>query len=156
MIVFADTSALGSAYLGDEEDGPWIGDVMFEGPDPVVVCELADVELASLLARARADGRIDENGVTERLDAYNDHTADDGPIGVVPLTVDTLARAQQFVLRAAVRTLDALHLAAAQLLADASDDDVAVLTRDRRQARAAEDLGFALYPRPIERLVPPD
>lgn len=156
MIIFVDTSALGSAYLGDEEDAPWIGDVIFDGPDPVVVCELADVELASLLARAKADGRIDEGGVTERLDAYKDHTADDGPIGVTPLTADTVARAQHFVLRAAVRTLDALHLAAAQLLADAGDDDVAVLTRDHRQARAAEELGFTLYPRPTENLVPPD
>jgi predicted nucleic acid-binding protein len=156
VIVFADTSALGSAYLGDEEDGPWIGDVIFDGPDPVVVCELADVELASLLARAKAGGRIDESGVTERLDAYHDHTADDGPIGVVPLTADTLARAQQFVLRAAVRTLDALHLAAAQLLADAGDDDVVVLTLDRRQAHAAEDLGFTLYPKPTEHPARPD
>ncbi|MGH3577844.1 MAG: PIN domain-containing protein, partial [Mycobacterium sp.] len=122
--------------------------VIFDGPDPVVICELADVELASLLVRAKADGRIDEDGVTERLEAYRDHTADDGPIGVAPLTGDTLARAQQLVLRSAVRTLDALHLAAAQLLADASDDVVAVLTRDRQQAHAAEDLGFALYPRP--------
>ena len=63
MIVFADTSALGSVYLGDEEDGSWIEWVIFDGPDPVVVCELADVEFASLLARARREDRIDEAGV---------------------------------------------------------------------------------------------
>ncbi len=156
MIVFVDTSALGSAYLGDEEDGPWIGDAIFNGPDPVVICELADVEFASLLARAKDSGRIDEDGVAERLDAYSDHTADDGPIGVVSLTHDTLIRARQFVLQTAVRTLDALHLAAAQLLADTSDDDVVVLTCDSRQARAAEDLGFMLYPRPTEPSVSTD
>ncbi len=93
MIVFADTSALGSVYLGDEEDGSWIEWVIFDGPDPVVVCELADVEFASLLARARREDRIDEAGVAERLEMYADHTADDGPIGVVPLTGDTLVRA---------------------------------------------------------------
>ena len=43
MIVFADTSAIGSAYLGDESDGRWISDVIFDGPDPVVISELADV-----------------------------------------------------------------------------------------------------------------
>ena len=150
MIIFADASAIGSAYLGDEADGQWIGDVIFNGPDPVVICELADVEFASLLIRARADGRIDDAGLTERLDAYSDHTADDGPIGVVPLTHESLNRAQQLVLQVSVRTLDALHLAAAQLLADAIDDDVVVLTRDLRQAIAAEALGFTLYQGPSQ------
>lgn len=148
MILFADTSALGSAYLGDKADASWIGDVIFDGPDPVVICELVDVELASLLARAKSDGRIDEAGVVERLDAYADHTADDGPIGVVPLTQETLGRARNFVLRESVRTLDALHLAAAQLLADTSDDGMVVLTRDARQAGAARALGFTLYEAP--------
>ena len=148
MIVFVDTSALGSAYLGDEDSAMWIGEVIFDGPDPVVVCELADVELASLLVRARGDHRIDEDGVTERLEAFDDHTADDGPIGVVPLTHETVVRARQLVLHGTLRTLDALHLAAAQILADASDDDVTILTRDHQQARAAEILGFSLYPAP--------
>ena len=148
MIVFVDTSALGSVYLGDEADGRWIGDVIFNGPDPVVICEIADVEMASLLAQARRDGRIDDSGVTERVDAYNDHTAVDGPIGVLPLNHDTLARAQQFALRVQVRTLDALHLAAAQILAEASDDEISILTRDIRQASAAEDLGLTLFTQP--------
>ncbi len=149
MIVFADTSAVGSAYLGDDADGSWIAEVVFGGRDPVVVCELTDVELASLLARARRDGRIDEPGVAERLDAYADHTADNGPIGVVPIATETLARARSIVLHAPVRTLDAIHLAAAQLLANASDDVVVLLTRDARQASAAEDLGFPLYEAPL-------
>jgi len=147
LILFIDTSALGSAYLGAEIDAEWIDNVLFEGSDPVVICELADVEFASLLARAKSDGRIDEAGLTERLDAYDDHTADDGPIGVVPLTHATLVRARELVLRTSVRTVDALHLAAAGLLADASDDTVMILTNDARRATAAEALGFALYAR---------
>ncbi|MDA8071801.1 MAG: type II toxin-antitoxin system VapC family toxin [Actinomycetota bacterium] len=150
MIVFADTSALGSAYLGDEADGSWIADTIFEGQDPVVVCELVDVELASLLARAQRDGRIDAAGVSERLDAYADHTADDGPIGVVPLAKDTLAQARAFVLQTPVRTLDAIHLAAARLLADATADTVVLLTRDVRQASAATSLGFRLHEAPSD------
>lgn len=148
MIVFADTSALGAAYLGDEADSEWIGGVVFEGPDPVVVCEIADVELASLLMRAERDGRLNEVEGAERLDAYQDHTADDGPIGVAPLVRETLTRAQLFVRRTSVRTLDAIHLAAAQLLADSSDDDVVLLTLDTRQVAAAIDLGFTIYTRP--------
>jgi len=148
VIVFADTSALGSAYLDDEEDGPWIRRILFAGADEVVVSELADVEFASLLDRARRAGRIDEDGVAERLSAYAGHSADGGPIGVLPLTRDTVATARRFVLEASVRTLDALHLASADVLFEASSDQVSILTRDVRQAAAARALGFTLYPDP--------
>ena len=116
MILYVDTSALGSAYLGDEVDGPWVADLLFSGRDPVVTCELTDVEIASLLARAQRDGRLDVAGVVDRLEAYGAHTADDGPIGVLPLNRQTLMQAQQYVLHTAIRTLDSLHLAAARIL----------------------------------------
>ena len=54
FILFTDTSALGSACLGDEIDAEWIGNVLFEGSGPIVICELAEVEFVSLLARARS------------------------------------------------------------------------------------------------------
>ncbi|MHB8190582.1 MAG: type II toxin-antitoxin system VapC family toxin [Ferrimicrobium sp.] len=148
MIIFADTSAIGSAYLGDESDGLWISNVIFDGPDPVVVSELADIEFASLLVRAKFDGRIDINEMARCLTAYKEHTSDDGPIGVVPITHDSFRWAQQFILQVSIRTLDALHLATAQLLADANDDNVVVLTLDHRQAVAAQTLGLTLYDRP--------
>lgn len=150
MIIFADTSAIGSAYLGDEADGRWISDVIFDGPDPVVISELADVEFASLLVRAKSDGRIDASEMAECLAAYKVHTSDDGPIGVVPITHDSFSRAQQFVLQVSIRTLDALHLATAQFLADTNDDNVVVLTLDHRQAVAAKALGLTLYDRPAK------
>ena len=84
------------------------------------------------------------------LAAYKEHTADDGPIGVVPITHDSFSRAQQFVLQVSIRTHDALHLASAQLLADTNDDNVVVLTLDRRQAVAAQALGLALYDVPAK------
>lgn len=150
MIIFADTSAIGSAYLGDESDGHWISDVIFDGPDPVVISELVDVEFASLLARAKSDGRIDATEMAKCLAAYKGQTADDGPIGVVPITHDSFTMAQQFVLEVSIRTLDALHLATAQLLADVSDDNVVVLTLDHRQAVAAKALGLTLYDGPTK------
>lgn len=150
MIIFADTSAIGSAYLGDESDGGWISEVIFDGPDPVVISELTDVEFASLLVRAKADGRIDASELEECLAAYKEHTADDGPIGVISISHDSFSRAQQFVLQVSIRTLDALHLATAQLLDDANDDNVVVLTLDHRQAVAAQALGLTLYVRPAK------
>ncbi|MGH9305216.1 MAG: type II toxin-antitoxin system VapC family toxin [Acidimicrobiales bacterium] len=150
MIVFADTSALGSLYLGDEADSSWIMDTILHGEDPVVVCELADVELASLLVRAERDGRIDSAGVSERLSAYARHTADDGPIGVVHVATETFAEARALVLQSSLRTLDAIHLAAARLVSSSSADTVALLTRDARQAGAATDLGLVLYEAPSQ------
>ncbi len=153
MILFVDTSALGSVYLDDEVDSTRIAQVIFHGPDPVVLSELADVELASLLARARREGRIDETGMADCLAAYLRHTADNGPLGVLPLTHDTVLRAREIVLDFPVRTLDALHLAAASILADASEEHVAILTRDVRQASAAQSLGLpCTSPRPVDRV----
>ncbi|MHB1519227.1 MAG: hypothetical protein ACYCVN_13025 [Acidimicrobiales bacterium] len=95
------------------------------------------MELASLLARAERDGRIDAVGVSERLDAYADHTSDDGPIGVVPFVEGALGRARALVLGTPSRTFEAaIHLAAALLLAESSGDTVVLLTRDVCQAGA--------------------
>ncbi len=145
MIVFADTSALGSAYLGDETDGAWIRRVLFDGDHEVVVSQLADVEFASLLARAWRSGRIDREGLEDRSGAYADDTDDDGAIAVLPLTVDTFAVARRFVLEASLRTLDALHLASADVLSRSRNEEVTFLTRDDRQALAADALGITLF-----------
>ena len=144
MIIFADTSAIGGTYLGDEADGGWISKIIFNGPDPVVVNELANVEFASLLVRAKSDGRLDSTDMEDCLISYRQHTANDGPIGVVPITGETFVRAQQFVLQVSVRSLDAIHLASAQLLAETSNENVVILTLDLRQAVAAEALGLTL------------
>ena len=144
MIVFADTSALGSAYLGDEADGSWIRQILFDSEHQVVISQLADVEFASLLARARRSGRLDGDGLTELLEAYEDDTDDDGSLAVVPLTRDTFVTARQFVFEASVRTLDALQLASAEVLSNSRNERVDFLTRDVRQAQAAEALGFTL------------
>ena len=147
MILYVDTSALGGAYLGDEADGAWMSELLFGSPDPVITCELTDVEFASVLARARRDGRIDEAALADRREAYEADTADDGPIGVAPLTRDAFRTAQAFVSQTSIRTLDALHLAAARVLAEGGDGDVAIVTRDSRQGAAAAALGFTLHPR---------
>jgi predicted nucleic acid-binding protein len=147
VIVYVDTSALGSAYLDDEADGEWIGELVLRGPDPAVTCELTDVELGSAFARAWRAGRIDEAGASARLEVYEAHTADGGPLGIVPVTHDTLLMARSFVLRTSIRTIDAVHLAAARILADGCKDEVVILTRDNRQGAAAAALGFTLHPR---------
>jgi predicted nucleic acid-binding protein len=148
VIVFADTSALGSAYLDDEADGAWIREVLFDGEHQVVISQLADVEFASLMERAKQTGRIDEAGMAERLQAFGYDTDDHGTLAVVPLTSDTFLVARQFVLAASLRTLDALQLACADMMFNATSEPVSLLTRDGRQAQAAVALGFTLF-RPV-------
>jgi hypothetical protein len=75
-------------------------------------------------------------------------TSDAGPLGVLPVSHETFAAARKFVLQTDIRSLDALHLASARDLTE-SAADVAVLTRDRRQAAAARALGFRLHPRSV-------
>ena len=147
MIVYVDSSALGSIYLGDEADAAWLREIVFDGPNPVVTSELADVEITSSLARAERDGRITHPDLLTVMQAFEDHTADDGPLGIVPLSEPTLALAKTYLLSASVRGLDAIHIAAAQIVGQSSQDDVVILTRDKRQGRAAKQLGFALHPR---------
>ena len=82
------------------------------------------LKLASMMDRARRDGRIDHEGMIERLAAYGDHTTKSGPIAVVPLTRDTMATARRFVLEASIRTLDALQLASAEMVSNVSHEQV--------------------------------
>jgi len=147
VIVYADTSALASVYLGDEGDAEWLRQIILAGPDPIVTSELTDVELLSSLMRAERERRITHSQLVAGAEAFAADTADDGPIGMLPLTRLTLDTAKECLLAANVRSLDAIHIAAARGIGASSDDDVLILTRDERQGRAAAQLGLSLHPR---------
>ncbi len=115
-----------------------------------MISEIVDVEIANVLYKANRDGRIDAQGLGERLDAYRNHSADDGPIGVAPLSRDILDRACRIVLDTDVNTLDAIHIASAQLLNEATDEDVVFLSLDKKQAVAAEQAGLRVFAIPKE------
>lgn len=144
MIIYIDTSALGRVFLGDQCDSAELAEIVHEGDHPVITSELTEVEIASTFARAGRDGVIDPGTVQQLLDEYAADTDDTGPLGVVPLDSDTIALAQQFVLRAPLRTLDAIHLAACARFSDSTADEVRLLSRDKRQNEAARALDIAL------------
>ena len=58
---------------------------------------------------------------------------------LIDATADVVTRAEEILLRVQIRTLDAIHLAAAQMIAPELD---AVVTYDRRLADGALLLGF--------------
>jgi len=136
---YVETSALLRVLLdGDEALRPLLaGAALFTSA-------LTFVEAARAIARARREGRLEAAGAREagRQLAAFERTCD-----VVRLGDEVLARARGEFPVEPVRSLDALHLASAQVL----DDElgaVVVVSCDERLRRNATAMGFAVVPAP--------
>lgn len=142
IALYADTSAVVGAYLADEPDHLVLAAHLFDGDDPVLTGELTRVEFASAVAAAERSGRLERHaGLRERFDV---DCADDGPIALIRFdAAEVLPLAHDLVGAHRLRTLDALHLAAALTAGRELADEVVVLTRDRRQQEAAAACGPA-------------
>lgn len=101
--------------------------------------EILGVEARRAVDRLRLDAALDDDGVAR---AQEDLTSIERAIHVVALTRPVLRRAA-LPMATAVRTLDALHLASAQILGEALGSPIVFATHDRRQGTAARALGFA-------------
>jgi predicted nucleic acid-binding protein len=103
------------------------------------------IEVSGALIRAaRRDRRVDVDALLASLDA---DLAAEGFITVVGAAAnDVETRALELVRKHGLRTLDAWHLATAQLTVQklaAPGEPVAFATRDEEQGAVAESLGFA-------------
>ncbi|MBA3432497.1 MAG: type II toxin-antitoxin system VapC family toxin [Actinobacteria bacterium] len=140
-MLYADTSVLARAFLGDEPDSSDLELLLFESDAVVVTSELSRVELARVVTAAERARRIES---ADDLLAVID-TDLTTAIGLLPLRPATvLPEARRIVLDHRVRTLDAIHLAVALELRDGEEDEVTFVTRDADQAAAAKALGFSL------------
>lgn len=141
IVLYADTSAVVGAYLADEPGHDDLAAVLFDGTDPVVTSELTRVEFASAVAAAVRSVRLPRD--TGLLDRFDADCGDDGPLLLVRFdAAELLPLAHRLVGGHRLRTLDALHLAAALTGAAALADEVVLLSRDGRQAEAAAALGI--------------
>ncbi len=134
-MLFLDTSALVKRYVEEDgtalvlrrmgEDPEWVVSAVARTEAEVTLCRLGfeSNESAALGAAVRANLRED----WERCH-------------VVPVDPACLERAAELGCRHEVRTLDALHLAAADRL----PRPLVVLTFDRRQADAARAMGLTV------------
>jgi uncharacterized protein len=145
VLIYLDSSVLARAYLVDEL-GHAEALAMVTGKSLVTTSTLTLVEVTSALVRAaRARRLADLDGALASLHA---DTGVDGPVTVIradQLTAENMAR--QLVQDHAIRALDALHLAVAELSARplaGDDEDVAFASRDAAQRDAAEALGFVV------------
>jgi predicted nucleic acid-binding protein len=142
-ILYADTSAVTRAYFGDEEDHQSLARLLFTSDEPVVTSELTRVEFASAVTAAARCGRV--ASPAKVLASFDNECRADGAFvlfGLASATVLPLAR--ELVVKHPLRALDAIHLATA--LTDgveyARGEDVALVTRDQRQAAAAKACGL--------------
>jgi predicted nucleic acid-binding protein len=130
MTLYVDSSALLKRYI-DEHDSAVAIELM--GTDPVLVTSrLTEVEVRRNLTRLLADDALDakRSEFSVDLDAF----------ALVNLDASTMSGAARIAERTLCRSLDSIHLSAAQR----SGQSTALLTFDVRQARAARDLGMSV------------
>ncbi|NIH78704.1 type II toxin-antitoxin system VapC family toxin [Amycolatopsis viridis] len=143
-IFYADTSAVVRAFLPDEPEHEQMVELLLDNEDLVLTSELTRVEFASAMATARNNGRIrDASGALARFDA---EAGGEGALSLVPLVPQVIMPAACRLVsdHHALRTLDAIHLAVAlhDTTGLANGEPVVMVTRDRRQAEAAEAHGL--------------
>jgi predicted nucleic acid-binding protein len=129
--VYVDTSVLGAYYcpeaLSEKAEG-----ALRKIPGPVI-SGLSDVEFCSLISRKRQLKELSERKANEILALFDSHIAQ-GFYRRVSLSAGHFLKARQLVLDAdnGLRTLDALHLAAAVT------ESLTMLTADRNLAEVAK------------------
>lgn len=129
MSLYVDSSALLKRYVDEPESD--VADRFLRSDPELITGRHTVIEVRRNLARLLA-GR-------ELARAKAAFTADIGAFALVELDDVTCERAAEVAELTGVRSLDALHLAAAQRVGGAA---IPFLTFDIRQAQAARALGF--------------
>ncbi len=144
MLVYVDSSVLVRAYLPDES-GHQEALALLNNPHHLLVTSTwTVVELTSALARASRGSRVghlDDVISRARLD-----TSTDGPITLLRADSDQVEHiATRIVSEHALRSLDAIHLAVAELSARPlaePGEQIGFASRDTAQRAVAEALGY--------------
>ena len=131
MTAYVDSSALLKRYL-EEPDSDRADELLSADPDPVTGRHTV-VEVRRNLGRL-----LDGSALGEARRAF---AADLASFALVELDADTCELAATIAEQTRVRTLDALHLAAAQRVGGPA---ITFVTFDLRQAQAARSLGFSV------------
>jgi predicted nucleic acid-binding protein len=140
LSAYAESSAV-LAWLLGEPDGRAVAEALSTA-DMVVASELTLVECDRCLIRAVMAGTLSETAAVDRRTILNRAATRWHLLGLDPTAME---RARRPLPAEPVRTLDALHLAAA-LLARSAVPDLAVLSLDRRVRENARSLGFDVAP----------
>jgi predicted nucleic acid-binding protein len=146
VLVYVDSSVLARAYLSDEK-GHAAARELLEGTEHLLVTATwTIVEVTSALVRATRAGRLGD--IDRLLAVLAADVGEDGPITVLrgePGRVEE--RATEVVRQHGLRSLDALHLAVADLVARPlaqPGESLGFASRDDAQRAAAEAIGFVV------------
>ena len=138
---YFDTSALIKRYV--EEAGRREVLQLLRRHDCVTSAVLP-VELRSALRRRLSEGALESKHVPEILKRF---ATDRAFWAFVEVTRDVLATAETLVATHPLRTLDAIHIASAQLFAvRATAPELIFVSADARQTRAAAAVGITIRP----------
>ena len=134
MTVYLDASTILPTLI-EEAASAAVDRFIAENDEPLVISEFAAVEVASALSRLVRTGLLDRDDASARLadfDAWRAASTDD-----LDLQASDVRLANVFVRRfdLMLRAPDALHAAACRRA------DLLLVTRDKRLAAAAEELG---------------
>lgn len=136
--VYAESSAV-IAWLLQEERGAWARSIL-DRSEAVVVSRLTLLECGRNVRRAEREGRITR---AYAVIARRELEKAESEWIVMDLVGDVFVRAAEEFPNEPVRTLDALHLASAQIF-DRNLGKVAMLTLDDRIRANAVALGLSL------------
>lgn len=140
MIVYAESSAI-LAWLLDEESAGAVSSVLADA-ERIVVSVMTPLECGRTLRRNRRMGRLEAARATDAEQLLRTVSA---KWIVVGLTDEVVERALGPFPQEPVRTLDAVHLATADLTRQ-SMGQVTMLTLDDRVRRNATELGLPILP----------
>lgn len=131
MLAYIDTSAAAKLLLNEPERSHLRDHLlqMKSRGDRLVSSDLLDVELARVCVRLGID-----QALADRI------VASVSRMGILPEVIEEAKEIKQMI-----KSLDAIHLGTALLLADEAEGDEAVeqfLTYDVNMARVAQELGF--------------
>jgi uncharacterized protein len=141
MNVFFDTSAL-AKYFIVEAGTERVTSLVQDPSNTCWVFELARVEFISAVYRRYRSGELTEQRLNVVVEGFN--TVLSSQFEIEPFARPILVEAEQlmrtFANRAGLRTLDALHLAAFRLVAQA---DWSFAVADKNLAEIVESMGFS-------------
>jgi uncharacterized protein len=102
-------------------------------------CAIAPLEAVSAFSRRHVAGELSARNFSAIMSRLH---ADQGHWELIEVNASVLARAEEVVARAGVRTPDALHLAAALSFQELSGLRLPFITADEQQREAAQQLGL--------------
>ena len=131
MIAYADASAFVKRYRA--EQGSDLTRGWFAAADQVACCRLGFIEVWRAIAQLPVDVSV----------LHHAFELDWTDVRVVEIDADVTRAAATLAVAHGLRSLDALHLAAAETVAG---PDLRVITWDRRLWQAARALGLVVLP----------